>query len=94
MEAPSVSRVPGRACGNQDYGRSVPMVGATQVWCTNKDDLSLLFAFVFSSCVLSPGYSSVSTCALRQCDVTRRGRDGDRAAITWPGEITVPRGVS
>ena len=32
---------PGRACGNQDYCRSVPMVGATQVWCTNKDDLSL-----------------------------------------------------
>ena len=24
-----------------DYCRSVPMVGATQVWCTNKDDLSL-----------------------------------------------------
>ena len=23
-----------------DYCRSVPMVGATQVWCTNKDDLS------------------------------------------------------
>ena len=32
---------PGRACGNQDYCQSVPMVGATQVWCTNKDDLSL-----------------------------------------------------
>ena len=32
---------PGRACGNQDYCRSEPMVGATQVWCTNKDDLSL-----------------------------------------------------
>ena len=31
----------GRACGNQDYCRSVPVVGATQVWCTNKDDLSL-----------------------------------------------------
>ena len=25
----------------QDYCRSVPMVGVTQVWCTNKDDLSL-----------------------------------------------------
>ena len=25
---------------HQDYFLSVPMVGATQVWCTNKDDLS------------------------------------------------------
>ena len=31
----------GCVCGNQDYCRSVLMVGATQAWCTNKDDLSL-----------------------------------------------------
>merc|ERR1712216_507349 len=51
----------------------------------------VLFAFVFHSCVLFPCYSSVSTCALRQCDVTRRGRDGGLATVTWSVGMAVPK---
>ena len=52
---------------DQDYCRSVPMVGATQVWCTNKDDLSLGIAND-RACV-SPGMHATSMCVRERASV-------------------------